>query len=181
MVDSSAGHGRTPWLFGWDIFMCVKTCPLDVCLCHFPGSLFLFWNPLLNFLPSDFFLIGKGFGDMPLENFWSDGCKTFRLQSLYISSLDLQVLRKQSNHELKSLLADQKPLTPLDPATQIYKDNKHFSLPGFLACFSKHKAQPFHGWASVWLPLEWTVGWVGRGGCPEQSRQFRPGFPLWVS
>ena len=108
--------------------MCVKTCPLDVCLCHFRGSLFLFWNPLLNFLPSDFFLIGKGFGDMPLENFWSDGCKTFRLQSLYISSLDLQVLRKQSNHELKSLLTDQKPLTPLDPATQIYKDNKYFSL-----------------------------------------------------
>ena len=30
-------------------------------------------------LPSDFFLIRKGFGDMPLENFWSDGCKTFRI------------------------------------------------------------------------------------------------------
>lgn len=71
--------------------------------------------------------------------------KLLELQSLYISSLDLQVLRKQSNHELKSLLTDQKPLTPLDPATQIHKDNKYFSLPGFLACFSKHKAQPFHG------------------------------------
>lgn len=81
---------------------------------------------------------------MPLENFWSDGCKTFKMQSLYISSLDLQVLRKQSNHELKALLTDQKPLTPgpCYPNTRIINI---FLFLVFLACFSKHKAQPFHG------------------------------------
>lgn len=53
------------------------------------------------------FSVRKSVGAAPLENNWSDGYKVFRLQSLYISGLDLQVLRKQSNHKLKSLLTYQ--------------------------------------------------------------------------
>lgn len=50
-----------------------------------------------------FFPIRKGFGNVPLENIWSDGYRAFGFPSLDISGLDVQVLRKQSDHQLKSL------------------------------------------------------------------------------